>query len=155
LFTLAALPACGSSETQPAAHSDAGAGGAASGPTFTRVMREVMTNGRCGGPLCHSSNVAGVHLGSKDTLYNSLVNKPAEGAKCRAGATGSEAGVASGDGGVQNYTIVVPGKPEESLLYLKIDHNPPCGDPMPVGGTLTDAQITLVHDWIAAGANND
>ena len=51
---------------------------------------------------------------------------------------------------------VVPGHPEQSLLFAKIDcDTPPVGARMPYGfpsDTLTPEQIALVWDWIAAGA---
>jgi len=50
---------------------------------------------------------------------------------------------------------VVPGKPDESLLYLKLDINAPCGQQMPPGGTLTQELRDEVRDWIANGAKDD
>lgn len=53
-------------------------------------------------------------------------------------------------------SLVVPGKPEESLLYTKLTAKPPCGARMPFGGgALPDAQIEMVRSWIAAGASDD
>jgi hypothetical protein len=53
-------------------------------------------------------------------------------------------------------SLVVPGKPEESLFYTKLTAAPPCGARMPFGGgALPDAQIEMVRSWIAAGANDD
>lgn len=117
-----------------------------SDPTFSRVVSEVITEKNCGGPACHSLTVGGFQLGPKDTLYSQLVNQPASGAKCAPLAM---------DGGGATYIRVVPKKPDESLLYLKINHAPPCGDAMPVSGTLKQDQIDLVHDWIEAGAENN
>ena len=56
--------------------------------------------------------------------------------------------------------LVVPGKPEESLLYLKLQTPPPpnCGErmPRPAEGMMAmpaaPSDIQIVHDWIAAGA---
>ena len=50
---------------------------------------------------------------------------------------------------------VVPGKPDESLLYLKLDINAPCGQQMPPGGTPTQELRDEVRDWIANGAKDD
>jgi hypothetical protein len=51
---------------------------------------------------------------------------------------------------------VVPGKPDSSLLYIKISvANPPgaCGGHMPYMGTTLSAQnLQEIHDWIAQGA---
>ena len=49
--------------------------------------------------------------------------------------------------------LLVPLRPEESLLWLKLDAMPTCGDRMPLGGTpLTAAQLDLVKSWILTGA---
>lgn len=120
------------------------------GPTFAHVLQDAITTKRCGAPLCHSTVAGGFKLGPKDQLYSQLVDQPASGAKCRPGAV--DGGV---DGGTETHIRVVPGDPEASLLFLKVDHRPPCGDAMPVSGTLPQEQVTLIHDWIEAGAKND
>jgi hypothetical protein len=50
---------------------------------------------------------------------------------------------------------VQPGAPEQSLLYLKLNINPPCGQQMPPGGLLQQELSDEVRDWIANGAKND
>jgi hypothetical protein len=51
---------------------------------------------------------------------------------------------------------VVPGKPENSLIYIKVSvANPPgsCGGHMPANGVnMSTQQLTALHDWIAQGA---
>jgi hypothetical protein len=51
---------------------------------------------------------------------------------------------------------VVPGRPEESLLFRKVNcEEPGVGARMPLdgyGGGLTPEQQALIYDWIAAGA---
>lgn len=48
---------------------------------------------------------------------------------------------------------VVPGKPEESNLYLKLTPNPPFGKQMPRGHKkITPEAVQIIHDWIAQGA---
>jgi hypothetical protein len=116
-------------------------------PTFTRVVAEVLTEKGCGGPTCHTLSVGGFTLGSKKVLHAQLVNQPATGAKCRPGA---DAGP-----GAPVFMRVVPGRPEESLLYLKVNQAAPCGDAMPIEGSLPADQISLVRDWIEKGAKND
>ena len=51
-------------------------------------------------------------------------------------------------------TYVVPGHPEQSLLFQKINcDSPPVGARMPYGyPALTPEQQALIWDWIAAGA---
>ena len=55
-----------------------------------------------------------------------------------------------------SLVYVVPGHPERSLLFQKINCDaPPVGSRMPYGfpdGTLTLEQQALIWDWIAAGA---
>ena len=58
-------------------------------------------------------------------------------------------------GGVNSSrTIVVPGRPCDSVLYLKVSPGPPFGSRMPLDGPpfLTEAELAIVHDWIAEGA---
>jgi hypothetical protein len=54
-------------------------------------------------------------------------------------------------------TLVVPGNPDGSYLYQKLSQSPPCsGLQMPRGDfgsdPLPDCLVTMVRDWIAAGA---
>jgi mono/diheme cytochrome c family protein len=53
--------------------------------------------------------------------------------------------------------IVVDGQPCASVLYQKITATPPFGRRMPYNGPpyLSDADIQLVHDWIAEGASDN
>jgi hypothetical protein len=101
-----------------------------------------MTNPRC--EFCHSMPPSDVgngklHMGSDPaTAYAALVGKVSVSAFC------------------MGRTIVDPGHPETSLMYLKLSPNPPCGNRMPLGGTpFTDVQLEMVRSWIAAGAMND
>ena len=52
--------------------------------------------------------------------------------------------------------LVVPGDPDNSLLYLKLT-TAPCGDAMPPtgSGALPADAIELVRQWILAGAKKD
>ena len=73
----------------------------------------------------------------KESAYQSLVGKTAAGLRCA------------------GKQLVVPGKPDESLLLSKVT-SPPCGDHMPLGGSpLTDDQVEMIRTWIAAGAKDD
>lgn len=53
-----------------------------------------------------------------------------------------------------NWTgeLVVPGEPENSVLYLKLTGAPGVGDRMPQGGTLDADALETVRRWIADGA---
>lgn len=59
----------------------------------------------------------------------------------------------------QHATLVrvSPGKPDESLLYLKVSmDSPPIGQRMPYGcGRLHDDQLEAIRRWIADGALNN
>ena len=50
---------------------------------------------------------------------------------------------------------VIPNEPENSILFKKIDHSNSFGANMPLGGTLTDNEITLIKEWILEGAQNN
>lgn len=54
-------------------------------------------------------------------------------------------------------TAVIAGQPCRSALFLKVTESPPFGARMPRNGPpfLTDAQIRLIHDWIAEGARDN
>jgi hypothetical protein len=66
-------------------------------------------------------------------------------------------------------TRVIPGDPEDSILYLKVSQASPCGARMPANPTtlltkgtaefsgtpLPDDQQQLIADWIANGAKDD
>lgn len=48
--------------------------------------------------------------------------------------------------------IVTPGNATDSPLYDKLLPNPQFGNRMPSGGSLSEAQISLIRDWINQGA---
>jgi hypothetical protein len=117
-------------------------------PTFTNVTKQVITQVNCGGPLCHTSTAGGFALGPKQQLHAALVDQPASGTECR---LKPDAGA-----GATPFILVVPGNPEQSLLYQKIKGIQTCGKKMPdTAKPLTEAQIQLVYDWIADGAKDD
>jgi hypothetical protein len=107
-------------------------------PTWTNLYGFVFWSCKNGG--CHGSGLAGVNFATKDGAWESLVGMPAN-PKYMCSQLGKER--------------VVPGEPDNSLLYLKLDINAPCGQQMPPGGALTDAAISRVRDWIMLGAKND
>jgi hypothetical protein len=115
-------------------------GGAA--PTLQMVYETVyVTN--CA--VCHgmapspsaNGNLGNVK-GGKDTFFQMLVNKPAQGPQCM------------GKG-----MYIVPGNPAMSLLLQKVSSTPPCGVEMPVGGMLQPTEVKMISDWIMAGALNN
>ena len=55
-----------------------------------------------------------------------------------------------------NLTRVVAGEPDRSLLVDKLESDTPmCGARMPPGGQLSAEHLSLVRNWISAGAKND
>jgi len=50
---------------------------------------------------------------------------------------------------------VVPGDPEHSVLYKKIDGSNAYGNNMPLGSSLSAAQISTIKQWITEGAQNN
>jgi hypothetical protein len=54
--------------------------------------------------------------------------------------------------GLPGTLRVQPGDPAASFLFQKLQPSPPKGAQMPIGGSLTAAQIDLISQWIAAGA---
>jgi mono/diheme cytochrome c family protein len=65
--------------------------------------------------------------------------------------TSYEAVMSSGD----NAPVIIPGDTENGLLALKLLNLQSEGDKMPPKRDLTEDQIQLILDWIAAGAPNN
>lgn len=154
-LVLALTPGCSGSNKETA--KDAGEphdGGSETGaivvpmrsyaPTMTAVYEEILKK-TCAQPFCHLGAAGSTPLFSdKDSSYQALVNMLAAGTKC-------------GDSGA---VLVVPGDPDASLLYRKIEVPRPsdlCGDPMPGGGgpPLDDGGINQIKTWIEQGAQNN
>jgi hypothetical protein len=68
--------------------------------------------------------------------------------------------------GGEHGAAVVPGKPDESLLLRKVMDDPPFGDRMPMRPKrrknpdqrptrLTEEEVRVLREWVAAGAKND
>jgi len=116
-------------------------------PTMTAIYGEVLAP-KCAQAFCHLGLAGSPPIFSdKEASYRALVNVPAAGTKC-------------GDAGAAGLMRVVPGDPDASLLYRKIETPTPaglCGDPMPGGGqpSLDSLQVQQIHDWIAQGAQDD
>jgi len=55
--------------------------------------------------------------------------------------------------GAFGEVIIVPGEPENSLLYLMTTGNPPVSSAMPLGsGGLSADENAIIEQWIANGA---
>jgi hypothetical protein len=155
------IGSAGESGTQTASAgmsaSAAGSGGqvsvASRPPTFTRVWSEVLEKKGCSGQYCHGSGQGGLKFASQAEAYTALVGVAAAGPKC----------MSSG------LMRVKASDSASSLLVEKLSKaTPACGDIMPIGTKLdpdclsmnpsvcnTQTEITLVKQWIDAGAKND
>ena len=111
---------------------------------FTAVLAILAdSKNNCG--LCHKvqGNGGGLMFDPADRMgtYTALLNVTSK------GLSGSSC---------SGKTYVVPGKPDESLLYTKVSPTPPCGLRMPASGVvLEDSEIATFKAWIMAGARND
>jgi Stigma-specific protein, Stig1 len=63
--------------------------------------------------------------------------------------------VGASSGTCEGWTRVVPGNPDQSLLYTKLAGMPPCGVAMPVGSHLSGTQVECVRGWIASLSDVD
>lgn len=118
-------------------------GGAETGtaaPSFTEVYESVIVGQGCTAGYCHGGMAGGLELTDEATSYANLVEVDATMAAC--GLT----------------QRVVPGAPEQSILWMRVrpaaeDMGMACAPKMPQGSMgLSDADATLVKEWIAGGA---
>jgi hypothetical protein len=132
----------------PTAAGSSAAGGGAAAPvaaTFTAVL-EILADSKNNCGLCHKSAMIGGGLMFDPTdklgTFTALVGPKSP------GTFGSTCG---------GKTYVVPGKPDDSLLYDKVSKaTPVCGLRMPASGvTLDDPEIATIKAWIMAGAPNN
>ena len=52
-----------------------------------------------------------------------------------------------------DWVRVVPGDPKRSILLAKLLDPPPCGEPMPIDGELSDYEIACISRWIDEAAS--
>lgn len=107
-------------------------------PTWSGIYNHSFRS--CRNAICHGKGVAGVDMTSQQSAYDSLVGHASDPTR---------------ECAKLGLNRVEPGEPEKSLMWLKLDINAPCGQQMPPGGTLPQAVVDRVHDWIAQGAKND
>jgi hypothetical protein len=131
------------------ASSAAGAPAADGGvATFTAVFA-LLSGGCATGGYCHASTggLSKLSLNDRTKAYMELVGVTAMGM----GMPGSMAGGCM----TSQIVRVKPGDPANSLLMQKLDGTQTCGTVMPPGGKLLPDELTLVRDWIMAGAKDD
>jgi hypothetical protein len=104
-------------------------------PTYAAIYMEIFEPQGCTADRCHGG--LGLKLSMQDKGLESLR---------------SDVGINACAG----MKFVVPGKPDESLLYRKVaDEKPPCGARMPLSlAPLADDQLTQIRKWIEMGAKD-
>jgi hypothetical protein len=109
-------------------------------PTFSAVYSEVIGTHNCLLGLCHGEGASGggLSLSPRRRAHGSLL-AASTGFECR-------------DLGLP---LVDPGRPENSLFWLKLGADPPCGLPMPPDRRIDDRHVEQVREWIARGAPDD
>jgi hypothetical protein len=120
-----------------------GAGGSTGGAGNPETCMLAMSKEKnCGLIGCHAgANAAAELLMTDEALRQArdlFVDKPNKGRVpgCMAGA----------------HKLIDKAQPEKSLLYTKLTAQPPCGDRMPSGGTVSDAELSCVLAWIKSVA---
>jgi polyvinyl alcohol dehydrogenase (cytochrome) len=105
-------------------------------PTYSAIYREILEPQGCTADRCHGG--LGLKLDKQGSGYESLRND-------------------SGVNDCADKKLVVPGKPEESLLYNKVaEEKPVCGARMPLGlAPLTPEALKQLRTWIENGAENN
>jgi len=78
-------------------------------------------------------------------------NWPADSWPAVVNALAADPGDCAGQG-----TLVIPFDPDGSIMIQKMRNVPQtCGDPMPLGGSISEARIQVVEEWINQGAQNN
>jgi hypothetical protein len=127
----------------------AGAGSSGNPNSFSNIYMDIIVGVGCnGGMACHAGTVGNLTMTSKEQAYAALVGVKAMGMSI---PTTMNKAMNCKDSGL---TRVVPGKPDESLLMLKVLRTPTCGDPMPVAPLAAD-KVAQIRAWISNGARND
>ena len=110
------------------------------GVSFTEIYEQIIMPQGCNSGYCHGGGAGGLTMTDEATSYANLVEVDAMSMACSAAVR------------------VVPGAPEESVLWLRarpaaLDEGMPCASKMPEGSEgLSDADGQLLYDWIAGGA---
>jgi hypothetical protein len=105
-------------------------------PTYSAIYDEVLEPQGCTADRCHGG--LGLKLANKQAGHTSLLND-------------------LGVGGCAGMKFIVPGQPDQSLLYRKVaDTMPPCGARMPLSlEPLKPEELTQIRTWIEMGAPNN
>lgn len=131
----------GAGTAADAASDDAGGSepaGEAQYGTFSHIYEVAFRSCRL---QCHAEGYSMLNMATRDLAYAALVDQDSNPRNMSCAPLGLKR--------------VKPGAPDESLLYLKLDINAPCGQQMPPGGTLSQELRDEVKDWIADGAKDN
>lgn len=138
----ASEPTTGSSGAASSGTASSGATGGTGGPgvSFTEIYESILVPKGCIAGYCHGGMAGGLEMTDEATAYANLVEVDAIAAVCGLSVR------------------VVPGAPEESILWRRVrpaalDAGDMCAPKMPKDSMgLEDPDAQLVYDWIAAGA---
>ena len=86
----------------------------------------------CGGSECHGAGAVNGNFAESLAIAENFADADPVTPQC------------ASDGPVLN-----PDNPPDSLLIQKVNGTVPCGDPMPLGTALDDAEIECLEEWIA------
>jgi hypothetical protein len=106
-------------------------------PTFSAIYAEVIQPHNCLLGLCHGEGAAGggLVLFPRERAYDALI-----------AASNSRECAHLGLG------VVEPENPDESLFWIKLQADPPCGVPMPPDELVEPRHVEQVRLWIVRGA---
>jgi len=140
LLLVALLAACsgGDGPTDPVGNNNGGDGGdgptVKADPSFAADIWDVLQRNSCTSSACHGTGQGGLVMSSAAGAYTNLVN------------------VASPTTG---EVRVIPGNANDSYLVKKLEGRQSAGNRMPVGGQLSDTDLTNIKNWINQGAKNN
>ncbi|MCY1060268.1 hypothetical protein [Nannocystis sp. SCPEA4] len=109
-------------------------------PSFTEVYETIFMASGCLAGYCHGNMAGELLMTDEATAYANLVEVASSQVTCGLNVR------------------VVPGAPEESVLWRRVrpsalDEGDMCATKMPAGSMgLGEADAQLLHDWIAGGA---
>lgn len=131
-----------------------GAAGGAVAPTyapkFSAIFSEIFPKYSCNLGACHMGSSM-IVAADAATTYMNIIDVMASSTPASGGDQPS--GPACGASGKK---LIVPNKPNESLLLLKVKEAPPCGVRMRLAGPyLDDREIAQITQWIEMGAPNN
>ena len=136
-----ALAGCGGDgPTEPVGGNGNDPGGSGSGPvvkadpSFASDVWDILNRNSCTASGCHGTGQGGLTLTSASGAYAALVNVASP-------ATGE--------------IRVIPGNANSSYLVKKLEGRQSAGGRMPVGGQLSETDLTNIKNWINQGAKNN